>query len=185
MILHDLRIPGPRLIEPERHSDERGFFARTYSTAEFEAASLEPTMVECSVSFNPERATLRGMHLQHAPFGETKLVRCTRGRIWDVAVDVRPSSSQFGQWVAAELDCDSVRALYIPVGFAHGFITLEPGSEVFYQTSLHYHPQAGVGFRWDDPDACITWPVEPIIMSERDRNLPSLRILRALLEGHT
>jgi dTDP-4-dehydrorhamnose 3,5-epimerase len=183
VIIHELRIGGPRLVEPERLCDERGFFARTYASAEFEAAGLEPTTVECSVSFNRDVGTLRGMHLQRSPFGETKLVRCTRGRIWDVAVDVRPDSATFGAWVSEVLDGDGGRALYIPSGFAHGFITLEPESEVFYQSSQPFHGPAGVGFRWNDPDASITWPLDPCRMSERDRNLPSLAMLRTLLGG--
>jgi len=182
VILHDLPIPGPLLVEPERHADERGFFARTFAAAEFGAVGLEPGVIECSVSFNRERATLRGMHLQRAPFGEAKLVRCTRGSIWDVAVDVRPRSPMFGEWAAAELDADRGQAMYLPPGFAHGFITLEPACEVFYQTSQPYSVEASTGFRWDDPEASISWPIEPAMMSERDRNLPSLARLRTLLE---
>jgi dTDP-4-dehydrorhamnose 3,5-epimerase len=183
MIFHELGIPGPRLVEPQRQCDERGFFARTYAGAEFEAAGLEATIVECSVSFNSQRATLRGMHLQHGPSGEAKLVRCTRGRIWDVAVDVRPNSATFGASVAEALDGHTGRALYIPVGFAHGFITLEPASEVLYQSSQCYNALAAVGFRWDDPEVSIAWPLDPAVMSERDRNLPSLAVLRSLLES--
>ncbi|MDP9074841.1 MAG: dTDP-4-dehydrorhamnose 3,5-epimerase [Actinomycetota bacterium] len=182
MRLRELAIPGPRIIEAERHEDDRGFFARTYGAAEFVTAGLDPTVAECSVSFNRARATLRGMHVQKAPFGECKLVRCTRGRIWDVAVDVRPTSATFGAWVASELDADASRAMYIPAGFAHGFITLEPSSEVFYQISQPYNPVASVGFRWDDAAVRIAWPVEPAVMSEHDRTLPSLAALRSALE---
>src|SRR5690349_11864763 len=119
-----MRIAGPVVVEQERHEDDRGFCARTYSAVDFECAGLPATAVECSTSYNRHARTLRGLHLQRAPFSEAKLVRCTRGRIWDVAVDVRPASATFGEWVAAELDVESGRALLIPEGFAHGFITL-------------------------------------------------------------
>jgi len=182
VIVHDLGIPGPRLVEPEFHVDERGLFARTFAAAEFGGGGLESTVAECSVSFNRERGTLRGMHLQRSPFGEAKLVRCTRGRIWDVAVDVRPGSARFREWVAVELDEDRRGALYLPPGFAHGFVTLEPATEVFYQTSVPYNAGASIGFRWDDPEVSIGWPLEPVIMSDRDRSLPLLADLRLELE---
>jgi dTDP-4-dehydrorhamnose 3,5-epimerase len=182
MILHQLSIPGPCLVEPERHLDERGFFARMFAATEFDEAGLDPGVVECSVSFNTDRATLRGMHLQKGRFAEAKLIRCTRGRIWDVVVDVRPASPTFGAWVAAELGDESRRAMYAPRGFAHGFVTLEPQCEVFYQCSQPYREGASTGFRWNDPDASITWPLEPETMSTRDRNLPSLAQLRVVLE---
>jgi dTDP-4-dehydrorhamnose 3,5-epimerase len=181
VILHELRIPGPRLVEQERHPDHRGFFARTFDAAEFQAAGLEPTVLECSVSFNRERATLRGLHLQRSPMAEAKLVRCTRGRIWDVAVDIRPRSPNFGEWVSAELDCETGQALYVPAGFAHGFLTLEPASEVFYQSSGTYNAEAEAGVRWDDPEVSVAWPIQPTTISDRDRNLPLLASLRTLV----
>jgi dTDP-4-dehydrorhamnose 3,5-epimerase len=175
MIIREMGLAGLRVIEPERHEDERGFFARTFSRAEFVAAGLAPVGEECSISFNRERGTLRGMHFQREPIAEDKLVRCTRGRIWDVAVDARPASETFGRWVAAELDEEKGWALYIPRGFAHGFITLEPSTEVFYQCSPRYEAAAAAGFRWDDPDVGIDWPLEPLVVSARDRGLPFLR----------
>jgi dTDP-4-dehydrorhamnose 3,5-epimerase len=177
-----MRIAGPLLVEQERHEDERGFFARTYSALEFEYAGLSAAAVECSTSFNRQAGTLRGLHLQRAPFSEAKLVRCTRGRIWDVAVDVRPGSDTFGEWVATELDMDSGRALYIPEGFAHGFVTIEESSEVFYQCSQAYNPEAAIGIRWDDPDLAIAWPAPPVTVSDRDRSLPTFNEFRATME---
>ena len=182
MIFHAMSMAGPRLIEPEPHEDERGFFARTYSRAEFVAAGLAPAEAECSVSFNRERATLRGMHLERHPFAEDKLVRCTRGRIWDVAVDARPASETFGRWVAAELDALKGWALFLPRGFAHGFITLEHSTEVFYQCSPPYESEAATGFRWDDPEVGIAWPLEPVVVSARDRALPRLAELGSLTD---
>jgi dTDP-4-dehydrorhamnose 3,5-epimerase len=185
VILRDLGIPGPCLVEQERFEDGRGYFARTFAQDAFAAAGLESEVAECSVSFNREPATLRGMHLQRSPFAEAKLVRCTRGRIWDVAVDVRPASPSFGTWTAAELDDVSGLAMYIPTGFAHGFVTLEPASEVLYQISQPYNPAASIGFRWDDPDVSVAWPVEPVVISDRDMGLPSLAGLRSSLGDGT
>jgi dTDP-4-dehydrorhamnose 3,5-epimerase len=180
-----LGLDGPILVEPEPHEDERGFFARSYSAAEFETAGLDPAVAECSISFNRLKATLRGLHLQKAPFGQAKLVRCTRGRIWDVAVDVRPGSHGFGSWVATELDEVRGWALYIPGGFAHGFITLEDACEVFYQCSQPHQQEADVGIRWDDPDIGVAWPLRPTTMSERDRHLPSLANFKRVLSEHS
>jgi dTDP-4-dehydrorhamnose 3,5-epimerase len=184
MLIRSLAIPGPCVIEPQRHTDERGFFARTYSRDDFADAGLDLDIVESSVSFNRAPGTLRGMHLQRDPFGEAKLVRCTRGRLWDVAVDVRRSSPACGQWVGVELSDDNGRALFVPPGFAHGFMTLVPDTEVSYQISQRHHAEAAIGFRWDDPAVAIDWPRQPALMSDRDGLLPPLADLHAGAEEH-
>ena len=174
MIFTELSLPGVFLIEVERHPDERGFFARTFCSAEFEEQGLNPAIAQCSISFNVRCGTLRGMHYQAQPYGESKLVRCTRGAIYDVAVDVRPDSATYCRWAAVELTGDNGRLLYIPNGVAHGFETLEDCSEVFYQISRPYEPQAARGVRWDDPAFGIRWPIPPQVISERDRSYPNL-----------
>lgn len=167
-------ILGVFVVDAEPVTDERGLFARTFSTDEFAAAGIDPTVAQCSVSYNNVAGTLRGMHFQQAPYGETKLVRCTRGRIFDVAVDARADSPTFGQWQAWELDESSYRAVVLPGGVAHGFLTLAAESEVFYQMSVPYRADASAGFRWDDPAVGIEWPAQPAVMSTRDREQPPL-----------
>jgi len=166
-------LSGAYLIELERHSDERGFFARTFCQKELSALSLETAVAQCSTSFNSRRGTLRGMHFQAAPYEEVKLVRCTRGSIFDVIIDLRPDSPTVGQHFAATLSPDNGKQLYIPRGFAHGFLTLEDNTEVFYQISNAYAPQAGRGVRWNDPAFSIPWPAEVLVISERDRAYPN------------
>lgn len=169
MIFQETKIPGVFLIETERLSDERGFFARTWCRAVFLAHGLNPDLVQCSVSFNTLRGTLRGMHYQKAPYSEDKLVRCTRGAIYDVVLDLRKDSSTYQQWIAAELSADNLRMLYIPKGCAHGFQTLKDQTEVFYAISESYHPEASSGYRYDDPAFQIVWPPSDLrVMSARD-----------------
>ncbi len=167
-------LPGAWLIEPEPLADERGFFARTFCAEEFRAHGLDPAVAQCSVSYNRQRGTLRGMHYQASPHGEAKLVRCTRGAIFDVIVDLRPDSPSRRRWFAAELTEDNRRMLYAPEGFAHGFLTLAAGSEVLYQISAAYRPEFQRGFRWDDPAVAIAWPEAPSLVSARDRSLPGV-----------
>lgn len=174
MIFTELSLPGVFLIELEAHTDERGFFARTFCTAEFEEHGLNLAIAQCSISFNDRRGTLRGMHYQAQPFSESKLVRCTRGSIYDVAVDLRPDSKAHRHWCAVELTGDNRRMLYVPDGVAHGFQTLEDSSEVFYQISRPYEPQAARGVRWDDPAFGIRWPEAPQVISARDRSYPNI-----------
>ena len=174
MRIQPTEIPGVFVVDVEPVTDERGVFARTFSTDEFAAAGLDPVVAQCSVSFNHVAATLRGMHFQQAPYGEAKLVRCTRGRIFDVAVDARAGSSTFGFWQAWELDESSYRAVFLPPGIAHGFLTLSAESEVFYQMSTPYRAEASAGFRWDDHDVGIAWPAAPAVISTRDQELPLL-----------
>jgi dTDP-4-dehydrorhamnose 3,5-epimerase len=159
----------------EPHRDERGFFARTWCREEFEAHHLNPELAQCSTSFNKRRGTLRGLHYQDDPYAEAKLVRCTRGAIYDLIVDVRPGSKTFKQWLSVELTADNLLMLYIPEGFAHGFQTLEDDTEVFYQISEFYHPECSRGIRWNDPLFDLRWPIVSRIMSERDENFPDFK----------
>jgi dTDP-4-dehydrorhamnose 3,5-epimerase len=170
MIFTETNLKGAFIIEPERIEDERGFFARTWCQSEFEARDLDARLVQCNISYNAKKGTLRGMHYQVAPYEETKLVRCTMGALYDVIVDLRPDSSTFKQWIAVNLTAENRRVLYIPGGFAHGFQTLEDGTEVFYQMSEIYHPESARGVRWDDPSFDIEWPAEPTLISARDRS---------------
>lgn len=172
MIFHETELSGAFVIELQRLADERGFFARSWCRREFEEHGLNPNLVQCNISYNAAKGTLRGMHYQEKPHEEAKLIRCTRGSIHDVIVDIRPDSPTFGKYVAVQLTADNRRLLYVPEGFAHGFLTLEDGSEIFYQMSEFYASNAARGFRWDDPRFNIAWPPEIRVMSEQDRNYP-------------
>jgi dTDP-4-dehydrorhamnose 3,5-epimerase len=174
MRITESRLRGAFVVEVERHEDERGYFARTFCREEFERAGLKALVEQCSTSFNRRRGTLRGLHFQIAPAAEHKLVRCTRGRIYDVIVDLRPDSPTAYQWLGVELSEENGRALYVPAGFAHGFQTLVDEAEVFYQISEPYRPDLARGVRWDDPRLAIQWPVSDPILSARDRALPLL-----------
>ena len=171
MIFTELALKGVYLIEPDRREDERGFFARTFCAEEFSAHGLSPTVVQCNISFNRHRGTLRGLHFQAPPHSEARLVRCTRGNIYDVIVDLRPDSRTFKQWDAIELTADNRRMLYVPEGVAHGFQTLADDTEVLYQMSEFYHPECARGIRWDDPAFEIKWPVANPIISDKDRSV--------------
>ena len=160
------------VVELEPIRDERGWFARTFSTDEFAARGLATAVAQCNSSFNERAATLRGLHFQAEPHAEAKLVRCTRGAIWDVLVDLRPESPTFRRWTGVELTPENGRMLYAPVGTAHGFITLVGASEVLYQMSYPYVPDAARGVRFDDPAFGIDWPLAPDVISERDRGYP-------------
>jgi len=164
------KIDGAYLVEPERLSDERGFFARTWCENEFRQNGLETKLVQCSFSFSPKRGTLRGMHYQTEPHAEVKLVRCTRGAIYDVILDLRPGSSTRLAWVAAELSAENRSAFYIPKGLAHGFVTLTEDCEVYYQMSEFFHADSARGVRWDDPAFGIKWPEKVTTISVRDAN---------------
>lgn len=167
-------LKGAWLIEPEPIPDDRGSFARTYCEREFAAHGIEFRVVQCSTSYNARRATLRGMHYQEGAAAEDKLVRCTRGAIYDVIVDLRQASPTRLKWYAAELSADNGRTLLAPKGFAHGFMTLQDGSEVLYQMSQFYEPGAARGVRWNDKALGIRWPLSDPILSERDRSYPDL-----------
>ncbi len=168
---------GAFIIELELLEDERGYFARTFCQNEFQARGAAPVVAQCNISFNRRRGTLRGLHYQAKPHEEAKLVRCTRGAIWDVIVDLRGGSATLFHWFAAELTADNLRALYAPPGFAHGFQTLADDSEVLYQMSEFYHPESARGVRWDDPVIGITWPIRDPVLSLNDRSYPLLERL--------
>jgi dTDP-4-dehydrorhamnose 3,5-epimerase len=172
MIFRETPIADVYIVEPERHLDERGFFARTWDTNEFRKRDLNGDLVQCSVSYNSRRGTLRGLHYQAPPHEEAKLVRCTAGAVFDVAVDLRPGSPTFETWFGTELSADNRCALYIGEGCAHGFLTLTDDSEVLYQMSQFWAPEAARGVRWDDPAFAIEWPAEPAVINERDRTYP-------------
>ncbi|MFA7242624.1 MAG: dTDP-4-dehydrorhamnose 3,5-epimerase [Sulfuricellaceae bacterium] len=169
MRFNETAIPGAYLVEIEVLADERGFFARSWCCDEFAQHGLNAKLVQCDISYNKKRGTLRGMHCQAEPFAEAKLVRCTMGAIYDVILDLRRDSSAFGRWAAVELSAANRRMLYIPEGVAHGFQTLEDDSEVFYQMSERYHPECARGVRWDDPAFGIAWPMPELVISERDQ----------------
>jgi dTDP-4-dehydrorhamnose 3,5-epimerase len=163
------------MIEPEMHEDHRGFFARTFCEREFEAHGLNPRVAQCNISFNRFKGSLRGMHFQASPYSEAKLVRCTAGSIYDVIIDLRPSSPSFKKHFGLELSARNRKMLYIPEEFAHGFQTLEDNTEVFYQMSQFYSPEHARGVRWDDPAFGISWPPGERIIIERDRTYPDFR----------
>jgi len=175
MKFNDTPLRGSCVVEPERLADERGFFARIFEPREFEAHGLNPRVAQGSLSFNGRKGTLRGMHYQRAPFEEAKLVRCTRGAIHDVIIDLRPSSTTFRRHFAVVLDSESRRMLYVPEGFAHGFLTLADDTEVAYQMSEVYSPAHAAGVRWDDPAFGIAWPGPVAVIAERDRTYPDFR----------
>ena len=172
MQFKELSIPGVWLIAPDKISDNRGFFARSWSHRELEAQGLVSEVVQTNISFNSEAGTLRGMHYQKAPHEEVKFVRCTRGAIFDVVVDIRPESTSYLRWTHVELSAKNHLTLYIPAGFAHGYLTLADDTELAYMHSEYYHRDSARGFRWDDPDIDIDWPIEPheLIISDKDRN---------------
>lgn len=173
IIFRETKLKGAFVIEPERFEDQRGFFARSFSQREFLAHGLKAQFVEAGISFNLRRHTLRGMHFQAPPHEQAKLVRCTRGSIFDVLIDLRPGSPTYKQWFAQELTAQNRLMLYIPEGCAHGFQTLEDETEVFYQLSTGYAPASERGVRWNDPAFDIPWPAtEGLIMNERDRTYP-------------
>ncbi len=170
----ETKLDGAFLIDIEPIEDERGFFARSFCRNEFAAHGLNTELVQCNISFNRKKGTLRGMHYQTPPHAEAKVVRCTRGIIYDVIVDLRRQSPTYRQWFGVELSADNYRMLYVPEGLAHGFLTLRDDSEVLYQMSTYFAPESATGVRWDDPALNIHWPEQPILISEKDRQLPGL-----------
>jgi dTDP-4-dehydrorhamnose 3,5-epimerase len=172
MVIEPTAVSGAYIVELEKHYDERGYFARSWDSREFESLGLDSSLAQCSVSYNRKRGTLRGMHYQVPPAAESKLVRCTRGALFDVALDLRPHSSTFLKWVGLELTPGNGRMLYIPKGVAHGFITLADDTEIFYQISEFHAPELSRGVRWNDPLYSINWPEPVTVISARDRNYP-------------
>lgn len=168
-------IPGVWQVDMQRLEDPRGWFARSWCAAEFASQGLVTHIEQCSSSFNKVKGTLRGMHWQARPHMEAKVVRCTRGSVFDVALDLRPESPTYRQWTAAELSSENGRALYIPEGCAHGFQTLEDNTEISYLISTAYHPASSRGCRWDDPSLGVQWPLPHLaILSDKDRQTPLL-----------
>jgi dTDP-4-dehydrorhamnose 3,5-epimerase len=172
MIFKETKIPGAFIIELERVEDQRGFFARTFCANEFKAHGLSANLLQCSISYNKAKRTLRGMHYQIAPYEEAKLIRCTTGAICDVILDLRPGSQTFRQWVKEELTEENRRMLYVPEGVAHGFQTLQDHTEVLYQMTQLYHAESARGVRWDDPSFAIQWPAKPSVISGKDASYP-------------
>ena len=169
-----LEIPDVILVEPKVFGDERGFFMETYKASEFRKSGISYDFVQDNHS-RSQKGVLRGLHYQLRPMEQGKLVRCVRGRIWDVAVDIRKDSPWFGKWVAVELSEENKLMLWVPPGFAHGFVALEDGTEVVYKVTKEYAPELDRGIIWNDPDLAIDWPIEDPILSEKDRKLPRLK----------
>ena len=172
MIFKETDLKGAFVLELERLTDDRGFFARSWCRKEFIEHGLNPQLVQCNVSFNKRSNTLRGMHYQVAPYEEAKLVRCTRGSIYDVIIDLRPESGTFARCFGILLDAERRNMIYIPEGFAHGFLTLEDDTEILYQMSEFYEPSSARGVRWNDPAFDIRWPADVSVISDRDRSYP-------------
>ena len=165
-------LKGAYIVEIDPRADYRGFFARSFCRQEFEAQGLNPAVAQCNISFNPKAGTLRGMHYQAEPFREVKLVRCTAGAIYDAVIDLRSGSATYRRWFGVELTADNRRALYVPEGFAHGYLTLTGNTEVFYQVSEVYSPGHERGIRWNDPAFGIKWPKTPVVISPKDASHP-------------
>jgi len=176
VIFKETPLKGAFVIEPEKLEDDRGFFARAWCRKEFERHGLITRLVQSNISFNHKRGTVRGMHFQTEPGKETKLVRCTRGAVYDVIVDLRVGSATYLKWFGVELTADNYRMLYVPEDFAHGYKTLTDEAEVFYQVSEFYSPECEQGVRWDDPAIGIEWPEDTkVVISEKDRSWPDLK----------
>ena len=174
MIITDTRLKDAKLIDLERRGDERGYFARTFCRDEFAAAGLPTEYVQQNMSYSASKGTLRGLHWQREPYGEDKLIRCTRGAIFDVIIDLRPESESFMKWQGFEIDAQNMKQVLVPKGFAHGFQTLSADVEVSYLVSRAYTPGAEGGMRWDDPILSIDWPLTPTEVSDKDRNWPDV-----------
>lgn len=183
MIFTETMIKGLYIIEPELHTDERGFFARSFCKEEFRNHGLETNIVQCNISYNKKRGTLRGMHYQGPPFEEVKIVSCTKGSIYDVVIDLRNDSLTCCQWVATELSEKNFKMMYIPRGCAHGFQTLEDDCRVYYQMTEFYHPECARGVRWDEPRFAIEWPAnQKRIVSDKDQKYQKFMINGEILD---
>ena len=175
MIFTETKLAGAFIVEPELLEDDRGFFARTWCKREFHSQGVNLEFVQCNISYNKKRGTLRGMHHQVAPHPEAKLIRCTAGVVYDVIIDLRPDSSTFKSWFSIELTAENRKMIYVPEGFSHGFMTLRDNTEVFYQMSEFYAPECARGIRWNDPAFGIKWPEDVKVISERDSQYPDFR----------
>jgi dTDP-4-dehydrorhamnose 3,5-epimerase len=173
MIFHETRLSGAFVVEMKKLGDVRGFFARTFCRREFEAHGLSSNLAQCNVSVNWRKGTLRGMHYQVAPLQEAKLVRCVKGAVYDVIIDLRPQSPTYKEWLGFELTDDDYRMIYVPGDFAHGYLTLTERSEVTYQVNEFYSPEHERGIRWNDPTFGVRWPITPAVVSDKDANHPA------------
>jgi len=173
MTFTECRLAGAWIIDVKAIQDDRGLFAMTWLPEEFKLRGLDPSLAQCNLSWNHKKGTLRGMHFQTAPHEQVKIVRCTRGALLDVIVDLRPDSPTCGQWDSVELTADNRRMVYVPSGFAHGYLTLTDGTEAYYHTSAAWAPTAESGVRWDDPAFGIVWPFAPVVISAKDANWPA------------
>jgi dTDP-4-dehydrorhamnose 3,5-epimerase len=171
MIFNETTLKDAFLIDIEKREDSRGFFARAWDVKEFNQSVLNSNLVQCNISRSNKKGTIRGMHYQKSPHEEAKLIRCTKGKIYDVIIDLRPDSISYKKWEAFELGSDNYKLLYVPEGFAHGFQSLEDNTEIFYQVSQFYSPGAEIGIRWNDPFFNINWPLEISEISEKDKNI--------------
>lgn len=178
MIFTETKLPGAYLIEVQKIEDHRGFFGRAWCSKEFEAHGLNPKIVQINTSQSKKKGTIRGMHFQAAPYGEAKFIRCTKGRIYDVIIDLRPESPTFMQWVGNELSEDNCKMVYAPEYFAHGFVSLEDNCEVYYPVTEFYTPKAERGIRWNDPAFKIDWPIPIEIFTEKDMAHPDFDLSR-------
>jgi dTDP-4-dehydrorhamnose 3,5-epimerase len=172
MSFTETALAGAFIIEPGKNHDERGFLSVVFNTADFEAQGLEGHFLQHNLSYNLKKGTLRGLHSQKAPYQESKIIRCIRGSIWDVIVDIRENSPTYCQWLGLELNAENRKMLYLPQGFLHGFLTLEDDTEVLYQVSDYFHPEAAYSARYDDPAFNIQWPIEPKVISQKDLSWP-------------
>ena len=176
IIFTETKLKGAFIVDPQKFEDERGFLSRSFSAKEFESRGLNARIAECNISFSKKRYTVRGMHFQHPPFAQAKLVRCTKGAVYDVVIDLRPDSPTFKQWIGEELTAENRRMLYVPEGFAHGFQTLEDDTEVFYQITNFYNPDSEGGVRWNDPVFGIEWrATDGVTINARDQNYPDFK----------
>ncbi len=178
MIFTETKLKGAFVVEPERREDDRGFFARVWCAKEFEDHGLTAHAVQSNMSYNRTRGTLRGMHYQEHPHEEAKLVRCTRGAIFDAILDLRPDSPTYTQWFGVELTEDNRKMLFVPEGFGHGFLTLADETEIFYHVTEFYHPGAESGVRWNDPVFQVKWPDEIRVISPKDASWPDYKVRR-------
>jgi dTDP-4-dehydrorhamnose 3,5-epimerase len=172
MLFTETPLNGAFVVDLEKRGDDRGFFARAFCVEEFKKQGLNPTVVQANISGSTKKGTLRGLHYQTAPMAEVKFIRCIKGSVFDVLVDLRPESPSFKKWYGVELSARNQKAVYIPEGFAHGHQTLEPDSQIMYLVSQVYSPEHERGVRYDDPAFRILWPLEPTVMSPKDKSWP-------------
>ncbi len=176
MIFKETKLKGAFIVEVKKIEDDRGFFGRAWCKQEFEEHGLNGNIVQLNTSLTKEKGTIRGLHYQVDPYQEVKFIRCTRGRIWDVMIDLRPDSPTFMQWVGTELSADNYKMAYVPENFAHGFVSLEDNSEVYYPVTAFYTPGSERGIRWDDPAFNIDWPIGIRIVSDKDNSHPDFDV---------